>query len=168
MASLTYRFTLSDAEFRRAWLAEYYRRPGWRSLRVLGGPALVALGVTMVRSDAVFQRVMGVVAILFGLYYAAKPLLAARMLTAERRRSGRADLELEVTFHGRGVCIDDGKVRTELPWQEITAAGMGKGYVWYEISGGSRATIPLRVVEDLDALVEVLRERTAWQGPPGR
>jgi hypothetical protein len=167
VASLTYRFTLSDEEFRRAWLAEYYRRPGWRSLRILGGPAFVALGVMMVRSDAVFQRVMGVVAILFGVYYALKPLLAARALTAQRRRSGRADVELEVTLHGRGVRIDDGKVRTELPWHEVTAAGMGRGYVWYEVRGGSRATIPLRVVDELDPLVEMLRRHTEWRDSTG-
>lgn len=168
MASLTYRFTLSDEEFRRAWLAEYFRRPGWRSLRILGGPAFVGLGVVLLQSEAVFQRVMGVVAVLFGLYYAAKPWLAARALTAQRRRSGRADVELEVTFHPRGVRIDDGKVRTELPWREVTAAGLGRGYVWYEVSGSSRATVPLRVVDDLEALVAMLREHTAWKGGDAR
>lgn len=165
--ALSYRFVLSDDEFRRAWLAEYYRRPGWRSLRLLGGPALVALGAIMLRSPAAFQRVMGVVALLFGIYYAVKPWLAARVVTRERRRSGRADLELEVTLHGRGVTIDDGKVQTELPWYEVSSSGMGKDYVWYEVRGGARATIPLRVVDDLEALIERLRTHTDWKGAAG-
>ncbi|HJL15484.1 MAG TPA: hypothetical protein RMH99_07515 [Sandaracinaceae bacterium LLY-WYZ-13_1] len=164
MTRLRYRFSLSDEEFRRAWLAEYYRRPGWRGLRILGGPAFVALGIVMVRSPELFTRVMGGVAILFGVYYAAKPWLMARALTRRRRASGRADVALELTLGPRGIRIDDGHVRTDLPWDEITAAGEGRGYVWYEIGGGSRATIPLRVVDDPDALRAWLRERTEWKG----
>lgn len=162
--SLTYRFRLTDEEFRRAWLAEYYRRPGWRSIRILGGPMFVGLGVLMLRGEDTFGRVMGVLAILLGVWYAVKPWLGARVMTKQRRESGRADVELAVTFGARGVKIDDGKVQTELSWEDITGAGLGRGYVWYEIRGGSRATVPLRVVDDLDALRETLREHTRWAG----
>ena len=107
---------------------------------------------------------MGGVCVVFGLYYALKPLLAARMLTRRRRASGRADREIEVTLDHRGVVIGHGEVSTRLGWDEVVAAGRGPSYVWYELRGGQRATIPLRAVEDPDALVEILRARTEWVG----
>lgn len=160
---LRYRFVLSDEEFARAWLREYYRRPGWRAWRIVGGPCFVALGLAMMRGEELFSRAVGTAAIVLGLWYGLKPLLAARMLRAERRRSGRSDVELEVRVHAGGVRIDDGAVKKELPWSEIVRAGASKEYVWYELRGGSRATIPLRVVDDPEALYATLRAHTAWE-----
>ncbi len=162
--TLTYRFTLSDDEFARAWLREYYRRPGWRVFRVAFGPAVAILGVAMVRGDALFNRAMGIAAILLGAWYALKPFLAARMIRNARHKSGRSDLAIELRLSDRGVRIDDGHKRTDLAWEDVTAAGRGPDYVWYEIGRGARATIPLRAVDDLDALEALLREKTAWAG----
>lgn len=160
----TFRFTLTDAEYRRAWIREYYRRPGARVLRLLAGPLLAMLGVGMIaRAPDLFERGMGVVALLFGLYLVFKPLLLANALVRRRQQSGMADRELEVSLRKEGVRIDDGKVRTNLPWDEVRAAGRGPDYVWYEMKGGSRATIPLRAVEDVEALEALLRDRTEWQ-----
>ena len=52
----TFRFTLTDAEYRRAWIREYYRRPGARVLRLLAGPLLAMLGVGMIaRAPGLFE-----------------------------------------------------------------------------------------------------------------
>lgn len=161
--TLEYSFTLSDEEFGRAWLREYYRRPGWRVLRIAGGPALMLFGASMiVRAPDLFSRAMGVCAVLLGLWYATKPLLARRLLTRHRRESGRADAEIGLTLSDDGVAIDHAGVRTELDWSDVTAAGRGPDYVWYEIGRGARATIPLRAVDDVDALESLLRRHTAW------
>lgn len=162
-SSLTYRFTLSDEEFGGAWLREYYRRPGWRVFRVAGGPALMVFGVSMIlRAPDLFSRAMGAAAVLLGLWYATKPLLARRLLTRQRRESGRADAEITVTLEESGLAIEHGGVRTELEWSDVTGAGRGPAYVWYEIGRGARATIPLRVVDDVDALEALLRRKTTW------
>lgn len=161
---LTYRFVLSDDEFARAWLREYYRRPGWKTWRIIGGPCFIALGLAMMRGEELLSRGMGIAAIVLGLWYALKPLLAARMLREQRRKSGRSDVELEVKVHGGGIRIDDGKVKREIPWEQVARAGATRDYVWYELRGGSRATIPLRVVEDPTALRAELRRHTTWEG----
>ncbi|HBQ16145.1 MAG TPA: hypothetical protein DEF51_35105 [Myxococcales bacterium] len=159
----TYRFALTDGEYRRAWIREYYRRPGARMLRLLAGPLIALLGVGMLaRAPRLFERGMGVVALFFGLYLLFKPLLLANALVRRRQRTGMAERELEVTLRAEGIRIDDGKIRTNLPWDEVRAAGRGPDYVWYEMKGGSRATIPLRAVDDLEALEALLRDKTSW------
>ena len=158
-----YRFSLSDREYRRAWVREYYRRPGSRLLRIVLGPFFAMVGVALVRSTELFTRGMGVATVLLGLWVTLKPLLAANTLVRHRRATGRGDVTFEITLHRQGIRIDDGKVRTELPWDEVISAGRSPDYFWYEVRGGSRATIPLRVVEDPAALEALLRERTTWR-----
>ncbi|MFK7987971.1 MAG: hypothetical protein AB8I08_18270 [Sandaracinaceae bacterium] len=165
LTELSYRFRLSDGEFRRVWLTEYYRRPGWRSVRIVAGPALVALGISSLRAGDLFNRVMGGVCVAFGLYYALKPFLAAWMLTKQRKQSGVADQEIGVTFTPEGVEIDQGGARTELGWDDVRAAGSGARYVWYELNRGARATIPMSAIDDPAALEALLREHTEWVGP---
>ena len=159
----TYRFTLTDRDFARAWLTEYYRRPGWRLLRFGAGPAIVALGWSMTSGPTALTRGMGWVAIAFGVYYALKPLLGCWMMVRRRRASGRSELSLEVQIGSRGVRIDDGKVRTQLGWDQVSSAGRGRDYFWYELRGGARATIPLGAVDDAAELEATLREHTRWQ-----
>ena len=160
--TLTYRFVLSDEEFAGAWLREYYRRPGWRIWRVIGGPCFIALGAALCRSADLVTMTVGMASVALGIWYALKPWIAMRAVTAQRRKSGRSDLDLEVRLHRDGIRIDDSKVRTEIPWSEVVRAGSAKTYVWYELAGGNRATIPLRVVEDLGALEAKLRAHTTW------
>ena len=162
--TLTYRFTLTDDEYGRMWLREYYRRPGWRVWRVIGGPCFVLLGLAMVRGSELFTMGMGVVSIVFGLWYAVRPWIAMKAMVEERRRRGGGRSEIEVRLHRDGVRVDDGKAKREIPWEDIVRSGEGPGYVWYELKGGSRATIPERVVDDGDALREKLREHTDWVG----
>lgn len=156
-----FRFKLSDREFAMAWLREYFRRPGWRSIRVIGGPLLVAIGVGMRGSSQAFTSVMGIVTIAYGAYYALKPLLYASVLTSQRRRRGRADVEIEVTFDDDGMTVADGKAKNVLPWKRITASGVTGQYVWIELDNGNRATIPRRAIDDLDALRALLDSELA-------
>ena len=65
---------------------------------------------------------------------------------------------------GHGIRIDDGKVKKEIPWEAIVRSGEGKGYFWYELEGGSRATVPLRVVDEPDVLQETLAANSEWIG----
>jgi len=162
--TLTYRFVLSDREFGRAWLREFYRRPGWRLWRVIGGPFFIALGLGMVRSSDLFTAGAGLVSIVFGAWYLVRPWIAMKAMVARRQRGGRSDVELELRLHRDGIRIDDGRVKKELPWEDIVSSGRGPTYVWYELGGGSRATIPLRVVDDQDALRRILAAHTDWRG----
>lgn len=146
------------------WLREYYRRPGFRSWRVIGGPCFIALGIAMARGTELFTTAMGVVSIVFGLWYSIRPWIAMKATVAQRRDSGRSGVEIELRFHRGGVRIDDGKVKKEIPWEDIVRSGRGKGYFWYELKGGSRATVPLRVVEDPDALRDRLAAHSEWVG----
>ena len=160
---LSYRFALSDDEYARAWLREYYRRPGWRVWRVVGGPCFILLGLGLTRSEELVSRIVGGAAIVMGLWYALKPLLGARLLRDQRARTGRAHVELEVRLDASGIRIDDGKVKQQIAWPDVVRAGASKEYVWYELRGGSRATIPLRVVDEPGALRELLRVHTRWE-----
>jgi hypothetical protein len=157
----TFRFKLSDREFAMAWLREYYRRPGWRSIRVLGGPLMVMVGVALRGSSQTFTSVMGIVAIVFGVYYALKPIVFTSVLTSQRRRRNSADVEIEVTFDRDGMRVADGKAKTALPWERITASGVTDEYVWIELSNGNRATIPRRAIPDLEELRALLSARVA-------
>ena len=164
MTELHYRFRIADAEFRRAWLTEYFRRPGWRAARIVMGPGLVVLGASSLRGPAGFNRIMGGVCVALGLYYALKPFLAAWILTKRRRESGQAESEIGVTLDEVGVLIEQREIRTRLDWDGITRAGRGRGYIWYELRGGTRATIPLRAVEDEAMLVAHFEAHTEWVG----
>jgi hypothetical protein len=157
---MLYRFKLSDREFAMSWLREYYRRPGWRIVRVLGGPFMIMVGVAMYGSRQTFPSIMAVVAIGYGLYLLFKPLLFASVLTSQRRRTGRSDVEMEVTLDEDGMRVSDGRAKTDLPWKKIAAAGVTPQYVWIELANGNRATIPLRAIDDLPALRALLAEHT--------
>jgi len=161
--TLTYRFVLSDEEFGSAWLREYYRRPGWKTWRVIGGPCFFALGLAMSTSGELLTKGVGIATALLGVWYGVKPFLARRLLTAQRRKAGHSDLQLELRLNREGIRIDDGNVRKQIPWSDVVRAGESKDYVWYELSGGSRATIPRRVIDDLDALRDELRENASWE-----
>ena len=162
--TLTYRFVLSDAEFGRAWLREYYRRPGWRLWRVIGGPCFVALGFAMSRSAEPLTMGMGIASIAFGIFYAVRPWMASKAMVAHRRKGGRSGVEIQLSLHRGGIRIDDGKVQKEIAWEHIASSGETPEYVWYELAGGNRATIPLRVVDDVGALREKLAAHTKWAG----
>ncbi len=160
---LAYRFKLSDREFASAWLREYYRRPGLRALRILAGPLVAALGVMMSRSAQPFAHFMAIVTLAFGVWLAVKPLVSAWALTSRRRRANRGDVEIEVRFDRAGMRVADGKSATDIAWERLRAAGLASGYVWIELATGTRATIPLRAVADLDELRELLSSRIEWK-----
>ncbi len=161
---MTFEFQLSDREFRRAWLTEYFRRPGVGALRVLLGPAVVIVGIQLARTATITSsRVVAAVAIAFGAWHIVRPLAIVWMLVRRRRASGASDATMQVTIDALGVAVSDGKNETKLRWDAVTAAGRGHDYVWFEIRGSSRATIPLRAVSDEAALTEAFRSRSKWR-----
>jgi hypothetical protein len=155
-----YRFKLSDREFAAAWLRGYYRRPGARVLRVLAGPALVALGGLMRVGQDSFARVMGLASIALGLWLTLKPLLMLWSFLARRRRRRSGDAELRVSLDASGLRVTDDDKTVAVPWSKIASAGVDEGHVWLELSSGSRATIPRRAIDDLESLRDLLRSRT--------
>lgn len=159
----TYRFELSDREFASAWLREYYRRARFKVLLALSGPALIVLGAVMLRSAEVFSRTMGFVIVLFGVWRVIKPFVLAWAMTSRRRKQKRAG-PLEVRFDRQGMHVDDGARTTDLAWDRLTAAGESRDYVWLELANGTRAMIPRRAIDDLDALRELLSKRLEWRG----
>jgi hypothetical protein len=157
-----YEFELSDAEFRRAWLAEYFRRSALARLRAVAGPLIALVGAHWVRAGDHGLRVFGGLAILFGLWHIAKPFLVAEAWVRRRRMRGAASATIRVRIDGEGIRVSDGAKETRYGWNRVRAAGRGRDYVWFEVAGGARATIPLRAVPDEPALVAVLRRHTRW------
>jgi hypothetical protein len=151
-----YRFKLSDREFAAAWLREYYRRPGLRIVRVLAGPGLIGLGAVMRASPETFTRFMGLASIALGVWLVLKPFLMAWAFTSQRRRRNRGNVEMEVRLDASGMHVSDGSQTTAIAWEKIAMAGVADRYVWLELKSGSRATIPRRAIDDLDALRELL------------
>lgn len=162
---MTFEFQLSDREFARAWIAEYFRRSGIGRLRVIAGPAMVFIGWRMYAgAHEGVGRGIAIAAILFGLWHVARPWVLAWMLVRRRRRSGAAGRAMRVTVDpGLGITVGDGGGReTRFGWDQVTRAGRGSDYVWFELARGVRGTIPSRAIPDEAALVEVFRSRSKW------
>lgn len=161
---MTFEFQLSDREFSRAWLAEYFRRPGLNRLRVVVGPAIAIFGIQLFRSahDTGGRFIAGV-AIVLGLWHMVRPLAIVAMMLHQRRKTGAAQAPMRLTVDELGIEVSDGKKETRLRWADVTGAGRGSEYVWFEIRGASRGTIPLRAVPDESALVEAFRSRGKWR-----
>lgn len=163
---MIYEFQLSDREFARAWIAEYYRRPGLARLRVIAGPAIVLLGARMHAHAAdASGRAIALAAIAFGIWQIVRPWVIAWALVRRRRKSGVASRSMRVCVDpGFGITVGDGEKEGRFGWDRVIAAGKGAGYVWFELATGSRGTIPSRAIPNEAALVEVLRSRSKWRG----
>ena len=161
---MTYEFELRDDEFRRAWLAEYFRRPGAAALRVVIGIVFIGLGIHMAQgAPEMVGRAIGTAAIVLGMWHLARPFLMVRAILRQRRESGAAARRMRVRVGEAGISVSDGQKESELAWDTITAAGRGNGYVWFEVRGSARGTIPLRAVGDEAALIEAFRTRGKWR-----
>ncbi|AKF04618.1 hypothetical protein [Sandaracinus amylolyticus] len=162
---MVYEFELTDEEFRRAWLAEYFRRPALPILRGLAGLVLIGLGIqTSQGATELTARGIGMAAIVLGMWQLLRPFLLVRALLRARRDKGAASQRMRVRIDESGVGVSDGAKETQLDWGAITAAGRGKGYVWFEVRGSARGTIPTRVIDDDAALVEVFTRHGTWRG----
>jgi hypothetical protein len=90
----------------------------------------------------------------------AQPVLVVAGVLAGRRKPGTT--RVAVALGDDGIALTrDGKT-ARFSWKDVTAAGQRPTYVWYELRGQHRAPIPLRVVDDVDALTSLLKERTRW------
>lgn len=157
MGVLEYDVDLTDAELRTAWLTEDRAR---RSLmRRAIGPVAVVVGLGALVGEG-GSRLLGVLAVAFGLFLVAQPFLVVAGVLAARRKQGST--RVTVALDDDGISLTrDGKT-ARFAWKDVTAAGRRDSYVWYELRGQHRAPIPLRVVPDVDALTVLLRERTRW------
>ncbi|MDQ3035105.1 MAG: hypothetical protein M3Y87_22050 [Myxococcota bacterium] len=160
---MTFEFQLSDRDFRQAWLAEYFRRPGLGLFRVIAGPAFIVVGLQMLRGDDPMGRGIGIAAILLGVWHLVRPFVLVRAMVRRRRASGAADARMRVSVDGSGIAVSDGKKETRLGWDAITGAGRGRDYFWFEIRKSARGTIPLRAVGDEAALTELFQSRGKWR-----
>lgn len=158
LAPIEVSFALSDEEFRRAWLREHYAQAS--PARNVVGPVMVVLSAwVLARHGASF---LPLVAGGYGLFLIARPFLLLTQLLRERKKQGPVTLALRVDE--TGITIRRGAKTIELAWSRITAAGRRDDYVWYEIGRSQRATIPLRVVEDREALEALFRAHVPWRG----
>lgn len=160
---MTFEFQLDDREFKEAWLAEYFRRPGLGLLRLLAGPAFILIGFEMTRGPEVMGRGIGVAAIVLGVWHLVRPFVLVRALVRRRRASGASSARMRVAVEETGIRVSDGSKETRFSWDAITAAGRGRNYVWFEIRRSTRGTIPLRVLNDEATLIESFRSRGKWR-----
>jgi hypothetical protein len=150
-------FELTDREFRRSWLAEYYRRPGFRSFRIFAGPVVFTAGAMMLRdAHEPSGRAAGAVALVYGVYHALRPFLLVMLVMRRRRKLGQRKYRL--TIDEGGIAISDGKGSSQIPWKDVSASGLGDGYLWYEVRKSARATIPFRAMADRRELESMFRE----------
>ncbi len=149
-------FELTDREFRRAWLAEYYRRPGARAFRLLAGPILFTVGAIVLRdAEGTQGRAFGAIALVYGVHHALRPFLLSALVVRRRRKLGLRKYRL--TIDDGGIAISDGKGTSHVAWSDVTASGRGDGYLWYEVRSSARATIPVRAMPDPEAIEGVFR-----------
>jgi hypothetical protein len=117
----------------------------------------------MVRSAEVGTRAIGVLMVGFGLWQVLRPLLLVALRIRERRARGAATTTIRIRIDDRGIAVSDGTRESVYGWERVTGAGRGQDYVWFEVGGAARGTIPLRVVEDEAALVAIFRRRGKWR-----
>lgn len=162
---LSFEFQLSDREFSRAWLTEYFRRPGLGLFRAVAGPTILVFGFQIARdAHDTFGRAIGVLAMALGLWHVVRPFVLVRAHVKKRRESGAAQATMRVRVDESGVRVGDGNKETRLGWDAITAAGKSADYVWFEIRRSARGTIPLRAVGEREAeLIEAFRARGKWR-----
>ena len=121
---------------------------GWRMY--VGAPEGVGRGIA-------------IAAMLFGLWHVMRPWAIAWMLVRRRRKSGGASKSMRVTVDpGLGITVGEGGRETRFGWDQVTKAGRGSDYLWFELARGVRGTIPVRAIPDEAALVEVFRSRSKW------
>ncbi len=150
-------FELTDREFKRSWLAEYYRRPGFRSFRILAGPVILTVGAMMVRdAHDTSGRIAGAIAVVYGAYHALRPFLLSTLVVRRRRKLGVGRYRL--TVDDGGIRISDGKGSTQVSWTDVSASGVGDGYLWYEVRKSARATIPFRAMTDREGVEATFRK----------
>jgi hypothetical protein len=158
-STLQYDVDLTEDELRLAWLTEDRAR---RSLmRRAIGPVAVVVGLGAVAGEG-GSRLVGLIAVAFGLFLVAQPFLVVAGVLAARRKQGSPRVAVSIGEDGIAL-TRDGKT-AHFAWKDVTAAGQRATYVWYELRGRHRAPIPLRVIGDLDALTSLLRARTRWIG----
>jgi hypothetical protein len=154
-----FEIALSDQELATAWVREHYGRQG--SLRFWMAPLLVLLGTVLLAQATGAPRIAAVLMIVWGFFAIARPFLMASQIVAQRRKRGGTQ-KVELTIEGKGLTVTKDGKGVLFPWKDITAAGMRKDYVWYEIRGAQRAPIPKRVIADVDALQRFFAKRTLW------
>lgn len=155
-------FELTDREFRKSWLAEYYRRPGLRWFRILAGPVVLVVGAIMLRdAHDVGGRAAGSVAVVYGVFHALRPFFLSALVMRRRRKLGRR--KYRVTLDDAGIGISDGKQSSQVPWADVTASGPGDGYVWYELRKSARAILPFRAMPDREAIIETFRKKGRYR-----
>lgn len=158
-APLRYTLRLTDRELVRAYLFTFFRQRGAIFLRFIG-LAAIAWGV----HDAVAGRPLAPLLILWGVWYALRPLFQAWVIV--RRRGGRGQVTVELDDAGLRIEQDGQSAR--FAWDQLKAAGGVGDLVWYELERGAVGTLPLRVVDDPDALERCFRAHGKWRGPDSR
>jgi hypothetical protein len=150
-------FELTESEFRRSWLAEYYRRPGLRWFRILAGPVVFTVGAILLRdAHDTSGRAAGAVALVYGVFHALRPFLLSALVLRKRRKLGRKTYRL--TLDAKGIGISDGKGTSVIAWADVSASGLGRDYLWYEVRKSARATIPFRAMGDRRAVEALFLE----------
>ncbi len=160
---MRFEFILTDREFVRAWLAEYYLGSKRAVLRIFGGPALALFGW---RLHVLYRgsplAIVGVLGIGYGIYFALKPLLQVALELRKRRRLGAGSIATVVELDDDGIHIQSGAATADFAWERIARAGQRLDYLWFETHQGTKGTIPLRAVSDQQALEQRFREQGKW------
>ena len=157
---LRYELRLTDRELFRVFLFGYFKRP-FAILRRFIGFAIIAFGFHLLRNASDdLPWIAGPLCIAWGSWFVLNPLLLAWL--AVRRRGTRGHVVVEVADDG--VAISQECKRAAFGWDRVTEAGKLGDLVWFEIRGAAMAAIPLRVVADPPALLDVFRAHTRWRG----
>jgi hypothetical protein len=69
------RYSLTKKERIKIFLYLHFSYPGWKYVRILGGPFLILVGILLIKSNIYFSIAYGGFAIGFGLYYMLRPFL---------------------------------------------------------------------------------------------
>lgn len=157
----TLEFQLTRRDRINSFFTRYYSYPGWKYVRILGGPFLVAIGLVLQHVPTAFHMAYGGFAIGFGIYYLLKPFLylAIRWRTFA---AGGVTLALD---DEEMLSVTDGGVNARVSADTVRSARIANGLLAIEIKVDRRAflDLPLRALTsgDAGAFIEAVRTRTA-------
>lgn len=120
---MTLKYKITKKDKIHLFFREYYTIPGWKFIRLFGGPLVIMLGAFLMETEPDWQILAGIF-IGYGVFYSFKPLLQV-MLKFHKLTEETIELRIE---NGK-LRVNDGLAKSEIDAKQIGNIIRTKGYV---------------------------------------
>jgi hypothetical protein len=127
--SLKLRYEVTKSDAAKLLLFGYYSRPGWRWVRIVAGPVMIALGIFMITLAGRFNTIYGGAVIGYGAYYALRPFL---MMIGRLSRMGDSSSTLEI-LPGEGLRFSDSSSSSRVDTEKVRGVRLSDSYLTIEL-----------------------------------